>query len=71
MPTFLDLPHEILLWVYQSLDNITDALHLAKSCKLLSHVFDRPQNRRKILLSITVTILKAHCPSNHLLTFPG
>ncbi|OJJ04004.1 hypothetical protein ASPVEDRAFT_43452 [Aspergillus versicolor CBS 583.65] len=54
MPTLLDLPHEILLWVYQSLDNITDALHLAKSCKLLSHVFDRrPQNRRKILLSIT------------------
>lgn len=56
MPTLLHLPHEILLWVYQSSDNISDAIRLAKSCRLLSHVFDRPQNRRKILLSIIVTL---------------
>ncbi|KAE8422595.1 SUKH-4 immunity protein-domain-containing protein [Aspergillus pseudocaelatus] len=52
MSTLLHLPHEILLWIYRSLNNMYDAVHLAQSCKLLSCIFDRPQNRLKIFLSV-------------------
>ena len=35
----LDLPPEIVLWVFESLDNIDDALHLARCCKIFSLYF--------------------------------
>jgi hypothetical protein len=49
-----DLPTELLLCVYQSLDDIDDALHLARSCRRLYRVFNDPANRHGILKSIIV-----------------
>jgi hypothetical protein len=54
MPDLRNLPTELLLWVYQSPDDIDDVLHLARSCRRLYMAFDDPKNRQEILKSIIV-----------------
>ena len=54
MSRALDLPPEIVLWVFESLDNIDDALHLARCCKYFYSIFDVTGVRLKIFKSIVV-----------------
>jgi hypothetical protein len=50
----LDLPPEIVIWVFESLENIDDALHFARSCKYAFSAFDTNSVRLKIFRSIIV-----------------
>ncbi|OJJ30835.1 hypothetical protein ASPWEDRAFT_175939 [Aspergillus wentii DTO 134E9] len=52
MPSLQDLPPELILWVFRSLGNIDDALHLGFSCKRLYGIFDDPANQNDIMKSI-------------------
>ncbi|OKL57794.1 hypothetical protein UA08_07021 [Talaromyces atroroseus] len=52
MANLLTLPVETQLEIYQNLNNIDDALHLARVCKLLNNVFETPPNRLNILRCI-------------------
>ena len=52
----LELPVEVLLLIYQSLNDIDDALHLARTCKQLYAIFDSPSSRVNILRCIIVRI---------------
>jgi F-box-like len=60
MPGLRDLPAELLLHVYQLLDDIDDALHLARTCNRLYRVFNDPTNGRGILKSIIVRYRSRH-----------
>ncbi|OGM50740.1 hypothetical protein ABOM_000706 [Aspergillus bombycis] len=48
----LDLPVEVLLLIYQSLNDIDDALHLARTCEQLYTIFDSPSSRVNIFRCI-------------------
>jgi hypothetical protein len=63
MPGLRDLPAELLLHVYQLLDDIDDALHLARTCNRLYRAFNHfndPTNGRGILKSIIVRYRSRH-----------
>ncbi|EAW13561.1 F-box protein [Aspergillus clavatus NRRL 1] len=49
-----DLPAEVLLRVFQNLDNIDDAFHLGRSCRRLYQILDRPGHRFTIMRSIII-----------------
>ncbi|UCK59095.1 hypothetical protein AFCA_001920 [Aspergillus flavus] len=51
----LELPVEVLLLIYQSLNDIDDALHLARTCEQLYAIFDSPSSRVNILRCIIQT----------------
>ncbi|KAL6234933.1 hypothetical protein BDW75DRAFT_151204 [Aspergillus navahoensis] len=50
----LCLPVELLAWIFQSLADIDDVLHLARSCKRLNSVFEPVNTRLKIFKSVIV-----------------
>ncbi|QKX53946.1 uncharacterized protein TRUGW13939_01026 [Talaromyces rugulosus] len=52
MAHILRLPVEIQLEIYKHITNIDDALHLARTCKVLSSAFEAPSNRQDIFRSI-------------------
>jgi hypothetical protein len=52
MCRILNLPPEVVVWVFESLDNIDDALHLARCCKYAFSVFDATSVRLKIFRPI-------------------
>jgi F-box-like len=54
MSRLQELPTELLLSVFQSLGDVDDALHLARSCSYLYRTFNDPRNRHSILKSIIV-----------------
>jgi hypothetical protein len=56
MQSILNLPVEILLFVFESLDDIDDSLHLARCCKYIYWVFNDEHNRLTIFRSIVVCI---------------
>ncbi|CAL5874618.1 uncharacterized protein PFLUO_LOCUS8915, partial [Penicillium psychrofluorescens] len=47
-----NLPVEILVYVYESLDDIDDVVHLARSCKYLNYVFNPLHTRLRIFSTI-------------------
>lgn len=51
----LDLPPELLINIYEQLENIDDALHLARSCRLMYAVLDAPGRRLSIFSHIIVS----------------
>lgn len=55
MAELLDCANELLVEIYQSLDNIDDALHLARCSKRMYAVFDT--SRFHIMKSIIVSII--------------
>lgn len=55
MGSLLLLPAELLLMIFKSLENIDDALHLARTCKLLNNTFDS-SHRAAIFRSIIVSL---------------
>ncbi|KNG89005.1 hypothetical protein ANOM_002395 [Aspergillus nomiae NRRL 13137] len=50
--SILSLPVEVLLLIYQCLNDIDDALHLARTCKRLYTIFDSPLSRVNIFRCI-------------------
>jgi hypothetical protein len=57
MNLILNLPPEIIVWVFKSLDDIDDALHFARCCKYVHCVFDPMSVRLEIFKSIIVRLL--------------
>jgi hypothetical protein len=49
-----ELPFEIVLWFFELLDNIDDALHLAYCCRYFYTVFNSANVRSKVFKSIIV-----------------
>ncbi|KAJ5814962.1 hypothetical protein N7474_006739 [Penicillium riverlandense] len=52
MAPIQNLPVEILVYVYECLDDVDDVLHLARSCKYLNSVFNPLNTRLKIFSTI-------------------
>jgi hypothetical protein len=48
------LPAEVILRIFQLLDNIDDALRLGRSCRHLYRILDRPGHRHIIMRAIIV-----------------
>lgn len=55
MTQLTDLPTELLLNIYEQLENIDDALHLARSCKLMYEVLDPQGHRLSVFSHIIVS----------------
>ncbi|KAF4211827.1 hypothetical protein CNMCM5878_002028 [Aspergillus fumigatiaffinis] len=52
MTRLLDLPAELLLTIYGTLESIQDAARLAQCCKTLHQIFNHQGNQKRILKSI-------------------
>ncbi|GFF80756.1 hypothetical protein CNMCM6069_004342 [Aspergillus lentulus] len=52
MTSLQSLPAEVILRIFQLLDNIDDALRLGRSCRQLCRILDRPGHRHTIMKSI-------------------
>jgi hypothetical protein len=57
MAQLLDLPPELFIIIFFVLDNIDDALHLARTCRFVNALFDAPGRRLSILTRVIVSIL--------------
>ncbi|EED13668.1 conserved hypothetical protein [Talaromyces stipitatus ATCC 10500] len=56
MSRLINFPSELLILVYSFLDNIDDALHLARTCKFMYNVLDTPGRRLDIFSKIIMAI---------------
>lgn len=54
MSLILDLPGELLLLIFENLNDLDDVLHLGRACKQLYSCLDGGQNRLRIYKSVIV-----------------
>ncbi|KAI9766207.1 MAG: hypothetical protein M1839_005009 [Geoglossum umbratile] len=54
MAAILGIPNELLLFIYEDLGDLDDALHLARCCRQLYSLFESGTNRIRIMRSIIV-----------------
>jgi multisubunit Na+/H+ antiporter MnhC subunit len=59
MSRLLELPVEVLLIVYGSLETIKDAGRLSQCCRKLYRIFNDPNTQQRILISIVIDV----CPT--------
>ncbi|KAL2371635.1 hypothetical protein BDBG_17381 [Blastomyces gilchristii SLH14081] len=52
MSSILDLPSELLLLIFENLDDLDDVLHLGRACRQLYNCLDGGQNRLRIYKSV-------------------
>ena len=63
MQHFIGLPTEILLWVFESLGCVRDAIHLSQCCKVLNRLFNDRRYQAKILESIVLGVSSKYVDS--------
>jgi hypothetical protein len=59
MTRLSDLPAELLLTIYGTLEVIHDAARLAQCCKTLHQIFNHQGNQKRILKSIVTNVCSA------------